>query len=415
MSFRFDDFYRLNRRVLIWVILLSLLWLLRDFLDLIFLTFALIFIATPLIRLGQRWLHLPYRGALVLTYTIFLLVLIGFFSYVTTNVIIETNRFLTHMGELKQRILDIKSDVVDPYPDVNRAIRGYIRGYLQEQELLEIREKSHAEKQLLEITNEELANYYAQAPLEQSSIDKINAYYEFEDGLLIESFLAMQMSFARDKIPKLIQILYTILATSGLALLFSFLILIDITNLGKQMHSLESSRLRDFYLEAAQPVARFGYVIGRGIQAQAMIATVNTILTLTGMLLLSIPSVILLSLIVFFCGFIPVLGTFISTVPIVLIALNAGGPQLALAALAMVVFVHIVEAYGLNPLIYGRHFKINPVLVLIILLIGYHLFGIWGVLLGVPVTQYFLHHIFGVTVWREDKLGDSKQPPETPR
>jgi predicted PurR-regulated permease PerM len=127
-------------------------------------------------------------------------------------------------------------------------------------------------------------------------------------------------------------------------------------------------------------------------------------LTLIGLLLLSIPSVMLLTLIVFICGFIPVLGTFISTVPIVLVALNTGGLQLGLAILMVIIFVHAVEAYGLNPLIYGRHFKINPVLVLIILFVGYHLFGIWGMLLGVPVTQYFLHHVFGVAVWREDKL-----------
>ncbi|HEX5057531.1 MAG TPA: AI-2E family transporter [Gammaproteobacteria bacterium] len=404
MSFSFDDFYTLNRRVLIWIILLSLLWVMRDFLNLIFLTFLLIFVATPLVKMGQRWLRLPYRGSLILVYLMFVMVLAGFISFVTPNVITETNRFLANLGETKQRILLLKQDLIDPYPEIDRALKGYIRGLLGEDMLAEMSRQTQAEREQLGITERDVNSYHSGELMDEVVRQKVNEYILFEDGLLIESFLATQMSVAREKIPKFITILYQVLATTGLALLFSFLILIDFTKLAKQMQSLEYSRLRDFYQEAAQPVARFGYVIGRGIQAQAMIATVNTILTLTGMLLLSIPSVMLLGLIVFICGFIPVLGTFISTVPIALVALNAGGLQLTLAVLVLIIFVHILEAYALNPLIYGRHFKLNPVLVLMILFVGYHLFGIWGVLLGVPVTQYFLHHVFGVTVWREDKL-----------
>ena len=44
------------------------------------------------------------------------------------------------------------------------------------------------------------------------------------------------------------------------------------------------------------------------------------------------------------------------------------------------------------------------VLVLIILFLGHHLFGIWGVLLGVPVTHYFIQDVFGVPVWSEKRM-----------
>ena len=98
----------------------------------------------------------------------------------------------------------------------------------------------------------------------------------------------------------------------------------------------------------------------------------------------------------FFCSFIPVLGVFISTTPIVLVALNAGGPSLSLAAVGMVIVIHALEAYLLNPMIYGRHLKLNPVFTLIILYVGYHGFGLWGMLLGVPVARYFVHDVLGV-------------------
>jgi predicted PurR-regulated permease PerM len=99
---------------------------------------------------------------------------------------------------------------------------------------------------------------------------------------------------------------------------------------------------------------------------------------------------------VFVSSFIPVLGVFISTTPIVLVALNAGGPPLSLAAIGMVVVIHALEAYVLNPMIYGRHLRLNPVLTLIILYVGYHVFGLWGMLLGVPVARYFIHDVLGV-------------------
>ena len=96
-----------------------------------------------------------------------------------------------------------------------------------------------------------------------------------------------------------------------------------------------------------------------------------------------------------------------------LVALNAGGFGLSLAAIALVVIVHAIEAYLLNPLIYGKHLKLNPVLTLIILYVSYHAFGFWGLLLGVPVARYIIHDVLGVP-YRErgaPKQGATAQAP----
>jgi predicted PurR-regulated permease PerM len=231
-----------------------------------------------------------------------------------------------------------------------------------------------------------------------------------EDDLLIQMFIRRQAERIRAYTPELTTLLWRALVTTMLALLFSFLISLDILRLMREVQSLRASRLRDFYEQTAQPVVRFAYVVGRAIQAQAMIACANTALTLVGLLVLGVPSVAMLSLIVFVCSFIPVLGVFISTTPIVLVALNSGGFGKAAAVVGFVVFVHVVEAYVLNPLIYGKHLKLNPVVVLVILFVGHHMFGLWGMLLGVPVAYYFLHYVFGVPVWGEGRLAHSPVP-----
>jgi len=137
-------------------------------------------------------------------------------------------------------------------------------------------------------------------------------------------------------------------------------------------------------------------VLGRAIEAQAVIAVVNTALTLILMLLLGIPLVAMLSVIVFACSFLPVVGVVASTAPIVLVALNAGGLGLSFTAIWTLIVLHAAEAYLLYPYIYGRHLKLNPVLTVIILYVAYHAFGLWGMLLGVPVARYFIHDVIGL-------------------
>jgi predicted PurR-regulated permease PerM len=45
----------------------------------------------------------------------------------------------------------------------------------------------------------------------------------------------------------------------------------------------------------------------------------------------------------------------------------------------------------LSPRIVGKVLHLHPVLVLAVLVIGEHLFGIWGLLLGVPLAVYAIH------------------------
>ncbi|MBI3267413.1 MAG: AI-2E family transporter [Planctomycetes bacterium] len=177
-----------------------------------------------------------------------------------------------------------------------------------------------------------------------------------------------------------------------LSILFSFLIVWDLPNLRREVEHLKDTKLASFYAETGESVVTFGKVLGRIFQAQAVIAGLNTLLTLLGLFALGIPSKGVLSIVVFFCSFIPVAGVFISSVPIVLLAINQGGIMLGLWGVALITVVHLVEAYILNPRIYASHMKMNPVLTLIILLVSHHGFGLWGVLLGVPVCYYIFKY-----------------------
>lgn len=175
-----------------------------------------------------------------------------------------------------------------------------------------------------------------------------------------------------------------------ISLVFSLIILLDIPRLRARVQTLDEGRLSKAYREIAPSLAAFGSVLGRAFQAQLLIAVNNTVITFIGMWILGIESRALLAIIVFVCSFVPVVGAMVSTVPIGLIALqqDGGGPGLLLQVIAMVLVVHAVEAYILNPYITGDLLRIHPLIVLVLLLVSESLFHVWGLLLGVPLASY---------------------------
>ncbi|HEX5049701.1 MAG TPA: AI-2E family transporter [Gammaproteobacteria bacterium] len=404
-TFSLNEFYQRNRRVVIWAILFLLLWLLRDFFGLVFLTFVVAIIAAPLAEFGTRRLKLPHWLALSLVYVLFLLVLASFVRFVVPSVASEVNRLIGNLPTTEERLIEVKNRLVDRYPTLRQPLNGYLRSALTEDRLAIIDLQLLDDAQRLGLTPLQIEEAAVATVAPEGAVAE---YFNRQDQRYLSALMSAQFQRVRQYAPTVINALYRATATLLLALLFSYLILIDANRIRRGLARLKTSRVGDFYQEAAQPIVRFSVLVGRAIEAQASIALVNTVLTLIGLLLLGIPLVAMLSVIVFVCSFVPVLGVFASTVPIALVALNAGGFTLSLASIGLVIVAHAIEAYFLNPLIYGRHLKLNPVLTLIILFVAYHAIGLWGVLLGVPVTRYVIHDVLGVPF--RDRSAPAKAP-----
>lgn len=138
------------------------------------------------------------------------------------------------------------------------------------------------------------------------------------------------------------------------------------------------------------------------VRGQLTICFVNGLLTLVGLLLLKVKFAFLLASLAAIFSLVPIFGSILSTVPIVVVALGTSGLGTAVLALAWIVGIHALEANLLNPKIMGDAAKIHPVMVVFSLLAGEHFFGILGALLAVPAMSIaqslFLH-------WRKYALG----------
>ncbi len=136
---------------------------------------------------------------------------------------------------------------------------------------------------------------------------------------------------------------------------------------------------------------KLGVYIDRGlagvIRGQLMICAVNGVLTWIGLAFLGVRYAGLLGLIAGIFSLVPIFGTIISSIPIVLIAWGAGSFHKGVLALGWILLIHFVEANFLNPKIMGSASKIHPVVVVFALLAGEHAYGIVGALLAVPTVS----------------------------
>ncbi len=183
----------------------------------------------------------------------------------------------------------------------------------------------------------------------------------------------------------------------ALVFLLSLFITLDMAKLRRGIEKLKRSRVRNFYDEIAPGLINFGRLIGRSFLAQGVIAICNTVLTYLVIKMLGIgqENEYFLCAIVFLCSFIPVLGVVISSVPIAIVAIvqPGGSVWLALQAIIGILVIHFIETSLLNPKIIGDMLHLHPVMVLVCLAIGEHFFGVWGLLLAVPVAVYIYRFV----------------------
>jgi predicted PurR-regulated permease PerM len=129
------------------------------------------------------------------------------------------------------------------------------------------------------------------------------------------------------------------------------------------------------------------------VRGQLTICVVNGVLTLVGLLLLKVKFAFLLATVAAVFSLVPIFGSILSTLPIVVVALSSGATTAVLAVL-WIIGIHLLEANLLNPKIMGDAARIHPVLVVLALVVGEHYYGLSGALFAVPILSIV------ATVWK---------------
>ena len=128
-------------------------------------------------------------------------------------------------------------------------------------------------------------------------------------------------------------------------------------------------------------IARVGSFVG----SQIVIAAMASVFVFTLSIVLGLPSPIAIGMIVFVCGLIPLIGHFLGSGIVTIIALTQSIAIGVIALVAYVVYVQ-VENYVVTPRIMKRTLAVPGAVTIISALIGSSLLGLVGGLLAVPVA-----------------------------
>ncbi|MED2186176.1 AI-2E family transporter [Bacillus wiedmannii] len=175
-----------------------------------------------------------------------------------------------------------------------------------------------------------------------------------------------------------------------LSLILSLFFLLEKERIITFTSKFKDSKLKIFYEEIAYFGERFARSFGKVIEAQFLIAVVNCILTVIALIVLGFPQLLVLAVMIFLLGLIPVAGVIISLFPLCIIAYNVGGVMYVVYILVFITVIHALESYFLNPKFMSAKTNLPIFYTFMILIFSEHFLGIWGLIIGIPIFIFLL-------------------------
>ena len=200
-------------------------------------------------------------------------------------------------------------------------------------------------------------------------------------------------SYAQNAVSYLLQVagsIWSIGFNIVIALVLSLFFILEKDRLTKFANNLEKSHIGfaiSFYRRIG---SSFVNSFGKVMQVQIMIAFVNSILSVCILVFLQFPQIFGLGVMIFFLGLIPVAGVLISFIPLSIIAYSIGGLTHVVYLIVLILVLHALESYFMNPKLMSMRTRLPIFLTFTILIVGEHFFSIWGLLFGIPLFIFLL-------------------------
>ncbi|NLS10325.1 AI-2E family transporter [Nesterenkonia sp. MY13] len=142
------------------------------------------------------------------------------------------------------------------------------------------------------------------------------------------------------------------------------------------------------------------------MRVQVLVAFVDAVGIYIGALILDVPLALPIAVLVFFGGFVPVVGAVVTGAVAVLLAWVAHDFTTALIMLGVVILVQQIESNVLQPIVMGKAVKLHPLAVVLAVTAGTTLIGIFGALVAVPVLAFIKRSTQYIN--REEWRGDEE-------
>ncbi len=187
-----------------------------------------------------------------------------------------------------------------------------------------------------------------------------------------------------------------------LAPVLALYILMDAPGLRQAAVGLVPENLREEVTHVSNTVAK---AIGGFVRGQLLVALIVGLLSSLGLLMLDLPFWLIVGLIAGFLNIIPFVGPWVGGILGVMTALVAGDVSKALWVAVIFAIIQQLDNHLISPVILRYTVKLHPVMIILALLVGGSIGGLFGVLIAVPLTaalKILISH-----VWRTRVLGES--------
>jgi predicted PurR-regulated permease PerM len=175
-----------------------------------------------------------------------------------------------------------------------------------------------------------------------------------------------------------------------ISMLLSLFFLLEKDKIIRFTSKFNRAKFKSFFINLSHFGVKFINSFGKVIEVQFLIAITNAVLSVTFLWILGFPQLLGLGIMIFFLGLIPVAGVIISLIPLSMIAYSIGGMPKVIAVLIMIVVIHAIESYILNPKFMSAKTNLPTFFTFIILLFSEHFLGIWGLIIGIPIFIFLL-------------------------
>lgn len=186
-----------------------------------------------------------------------------------------------------------------------------------------------------------------------------------------------------------------------LAPILAFYLLVDLPHLHRVVEGLIPPGARAEVLVVGR---RLNRAIGGFFRGQLFVALIVGVLCSIGLGIIGLRFWFLVGMIAGFFNLIPLIGPWIGGIPGVAIALTTGSPVKAVLVAVLMAAVQQIDNHFITPQVMQRAVHVHPAAVMLALLAGGTLGGMFGLLLAVPgaaVLKILVGHL-----WRTHILGE---------
>lgn len=199
-----------------------------------------------------------------------------------------------------------------------------------------------------------------------------------EAGVAVGNAIKGFFSRGVSSIPSTFSLIFSFVALP----IFLFYIMKDWEKLGRSFYASFSPKVAEHVRGVIMVIEE---VFGRYVRAQLLLGFIVGYLCFVGLLALRLPFAPALAAFAGLTELIPILGPWIGGAAAVIVTL-AVAPEKAIWVAVIYIVVQLLENNLLVPRIQGGYLRIHPAIVLVLLVVGAYVAGIWGMILAVPLA-----------------------------